>query len=46
MSKGVLGGSCIAVGCIWLICAHAAEPQVMLGLVAGFMLLWLFRRKD
>jgi hypothetical protein len=46
MSKGALGGACIAIGCIWLIAAHRAEPQVMLGLVAGFLLLWFFRSRS
>lgn len=46
MSKGALGGYLIAIGGVWLICAHAAEPQVMLGIVGGFMLLWLFRKRE
>ena len=44
MKKGLLGGYLIAIGCIWLICAYAATPQVMLGIVCGFLLLWLFRQ--
>ncbi len=45
MSKGLLGGYLVALGCIWLICAYRAEPHIMLGIVGGFMLLWLFRQK-
>jgi hypothetical protein len=45
VSRPALGGACIAVGCIWLICAHRATPQVMLGIVAGFMILRAFRRQ-
>jgi len=43
MNKGLLGVYLIAIGCIWLICAYSAAPQIMLGIVGGFVLLWLFR---
>lgn len=44
MSKPLLGGYLVAIGAIWLIVAHAATPQMTLGIVGGFMLLWVFQR--
>lgn len=44
MSRPALG-ALLGCGALWLICAHAATPQVMLGIVAGFMVLWAFRRR-
>lgn len=46
MNRTLLAYECIAVGVIWLIVTHRAQPHIMLGLVAGFLVLCLFQRKE
>jgi hypothetical protein len=44
MSKQALGALCIGLGALWLIVTNASGPTVVLGLAAGFMLIWAFGR--
>ena len=40
MSRPMLGAMCIGAGLLWLLLIN---PVAVLGLVAGFMVLWTFR---
>jgi hypothetical protein len=44
VSRPALGILCIGTGVLWLVATSAERPAVVLGLVAGFMLIWAFRR--